>query len=703
MISPDRANFRATGSSRGRMVAAVTCCALIAVALVQFSTVTAASASGRSGPPPSCPPDCGKVAAGDPLLIPYVTVNPGAGWLALPASGVRSYVDALKQNLDRGTTKGILANVAAAKWTWINNQFSLLIVLVSSGFLGKLHLASPSVNAQDLCEASKGAPRSQLRTISGIPGSVSGLCSFKSGSSFKGATLVAFERGNVAVLIQISSRSNTPIDSKEAAVVAQFQYAALPSNGVVVSSNGLDIELVLLWVLFLAALVFCIIVCIRRKENWRAPFALLAEAFGRRKLALGVSVLAVVGAMAFSMVDSSLLHGVGQWYEAGYNDFWRSWTNASYMTYAGGYGHIYVLDQALETAPAWLALIAPISRLGFGLSFPDPSVVLYPTAYWLAGPVFLCAMAFPMCAGDRFMQYLGVVDMRRRLTVLTVLAITLPPIALFGHSEDMIALGAMLYGLISALEGRTRAAGWWLGFALAFQFLAFLAVPIALVLMKRRQWIAAIIPMLVVPLIFLAVPLATEASATIHQLIHQQVFFDMGFISPTWYLDPGVGAFIRILVALAAIPAAFVLARFLPEDRKTAANMVLWTLALLFALRVAEPELVPYFLAPTLGLFPLAASRGVWWRLLAASALSVWLTWWLHDPVNGRWLEWFVILGQLAVLAWLAWPPLALETGKAKSPTRKPSAARTPTKNRAPAKRPTRKPAAAKQKQASRR
>ena len=67
---------------------------------------------------------------------------------------------------------------------------------------------------------------------------------------------------------------------------------------------------------------------------------------------------------------------------------------------------------------------------------------------------------------------------------------------------------------------------------------------------------------------------------TLRQLLHQQVFFDMGFISPTWYLDPGVGAFIRVVVALAAIPAAFVLARLLPEDKKASADIVLWTLAL---------------------------------------------------------------------------------------------------------------------------
>jgi hypothetical protein len=240
--------------------------------------------------------------------------------------------------------------------------------------------------------------------------------------------------------------------------------------------------------------------------------------------------------------------------------------------------------------------------------------------------------------------------------VLGTLAITLPPIALYGHAEDLVALGCMLYALVAALEGRGRAAGWWLGVALAFQFLAFLAVPIALVLLKRRQWLGAIVPMIAVPLSVMIVPLVSEPRATWSQLVHQKVYDDFGFISPTWHLDPGVGAVIRGLVALVAIPAALLLVRTLPDDRRSAANFVIWILALLFALRVFEPELVPYFLAPALALLAISASRGTWWRLLAACGLAVWLNWWLHDPVDGRWVLWLFLVAQLAVLAWLGSP-----------------------------------------------
>ena len=653
MSSPNFPTSRRRSRSDFRLIAAVICLALVAMTLFQ---VVISPAADASVPSQSCPPYCGKVAAGDPLLLPYVTVNPGLGWLALPATGVKSYANTLKRNLLGPENHGIVANVAAARWTWLNSQFLLLIVLVSSDSLSRLQLENPAHNAQELCAASRGEPSSQLVPIAGVPESVSGLCTFESGSSFRGATVVAFKRANVAVLIEISTKSQNAIGATVAASAAKQQYAALPSGGVYVSSNGLDYGLLLIWLLILAAIVFCVIASIRRSGSWTGPFEAFAGSLRRRGLALGISLVAVVGAMAFAMVDASLLHGFGQWYEAGFNDFWRAWATSADMTYSGGYGHIYALNVALETAPAWLVVIAPISRMAFGLPFPYPSAVLYPNAFWLAGPLFLSAMALPICAGDRWMQYMGVTDIRRRLTVLGAMAITLPPIALFGHSEDLIALGGMLYGLIAALEGRHRAAGWWIGTALAFQFLAFLAVPFALLLLKRRRWLGAIIPMVIVPVSVLIVPLASEPLQTLRQLVHQQVFFDLGFISPSWYLDPGVGAFIRVLVALAAIPAAFVLARVLPQDRHAAANLVLWTLALLFALRVCEPELVPYFLAPPLALLPISASRAPWWRLIGASGLAVWINWWLHDPVQGRWSAWLFLVAQLGVTAWLGFP-----------------------------------------------
>ena len=551
MLCPDKRRYagsvaRASMKERGRhmkrlvalVFAAIVVTSVVAPALLLALSTPAAALPSTSVPVPQCPPDCGRVAAGDALLVPYITSNPGPDWLSLPDTDVQSYVDELRQQLER-PGKGPVTNVAAARFDWFTGQYELLIVLVSSSSLTDLHLESLPVDAEDLCETSRGIPEGALGHVSGIEESVSGECVFPRGSSqYTGATIIYFKRANVIGLLFITSTSSVSLPSERTALAARSQYFELPAGGVLVS-KGSDLELELLWAGILAVVVLCIILCIRRRGTWRGPFDAVVEAFGRRKMALGITVLGVVGAMAFAMLDWSLLHGSGQWFNAKFGDLWASWVSSADMTFGGGYGHVYVLDGGLETAPTIQVLMAPVARIALNLSFPYPGVVLYPTAFLVVGPLFLSYMALPICAADRWLSYMGVTDVGRRVVVLGTMAITLPPIVLYGHAEDLIALGAMLYGLIACLDGRHRAAGWWLGVALAFQFLAFLAVPIALVLLRRRQWAGAIVRMIVVPLSVMVVPLVSEPTTTVLQIIHQKVYDDFGFISPTWHLDPG--------------------------------------------------------------------------------------------------------------------------------------------------------------------
>ena len=660
---------------------------VIVAAFTAMTASTAAAAVGEPGPThagaPVCPPDCGAIAEGDALLVPYLLDDPGPEWSVLPAAVNRSYVDALRRGLQRVDHGRTPTNVAAGKWVWNAGGFSLLVVLVSAGSLSGPRLASPVANAEDLCASSHGEPGGRLITVTGIPGSVAGVCGIKGRSTVEPATIVTFDRGNVAVLMEVTSATGKIMSQSVVTFAAQQQYLALPAGGILVSEGG-DLALLLVWILLLAAIVGSLVAFVRRRRDVRAPFVRLAEAFRRRLLPLGVSLVAVVGAMAFSMVDFSLLHGFGRWYESGFNDFWRAWASSAYMTFGGGYSHIYALNSALETAPTVQLVAAPVARLAFGLPFPYPGDVLYPTAFWVAGPLFLSAMALPICAADRWLALMGVTDIRRRLLVLGTLAVTLPPIGLDGHPEDLIALGAALYGLTAAFEGRHRATGWWLGLGLAFQFLSFLAIPMALVLLPRRRWLEAVGRMLVLPVAVLVVPLVGDPGGTLHQLFHQQVYDDFGYITPTWRLDPGVAALFRGLIALCAIPAAAVLARWLPENRRSAANVVVWTLGLLFALRVLEPELVPYFLAPALALQAISAGRAPWWRLGATCALALWLNWWLHVAVDARWSAWVILMAQLAALAWLGRPgrspqvvaPPPKTARKTPQPPRKPTPAR---------------------------
>ena len=478
------------------------------VVVVSASSAAAATATaGATAEVPHCPPDCGAVAAGDPLLVPFMTPSAGLNWQAFPAAQSQSYVNTLRRNFDRLAAGSVATNVAAARWEWVTHRYGLLITLISSSSLPKLRFANPVGDAADLCSSAGGYPIGSPTRISGIPDSASGTCGFRSHAPVKGALVEAFVRGNVAALLEISSTSSASIDPLMGVPPAQLQYASLPAQGVPVSSDGVDLEWILFWICILAVIGLGVVGCARRRGTWRGPLVAVSEAFARRKLALLVALVAVVGAMAFTMLESSVMRGFGEWFGvASFGDFWENWADSAYMTFAGGYGHVYVLDRTLETAPALQVVMAPIARLAFGLSFPYPSAVLYPAAFWVAGPLYLGGMALPICACDRWLSGMGVTDLRRRLVVLGAMAITLPPIPLSGHPEDLIALGAMLYGIAAAFDGRPRATGWWLGVALAFQPFAFLAVPIAFVFLTRRQWLTALGPIVAVPLAFLVVP-----------------------------------------------------------------------------------------------------------------------------------------------------------------------------------------------------
>ena len=71
-----------------------------------FTGLGGHAATGAAAGLPHCPPDCGAVAAGDPLLVGFMTANPGVGWQAFPAAESQSYVNTLRRNLSRSAGTG---------------------------------------------------------------------------------------------------------------------------------------------------------------------------------------------------------------------------------------------------------------------------------------------------------------------------------------------------------------------------------------------------------------------------------------------------------------------------------------------------------------------------------------------------------------------------------------------------------------------
>ena len=137
---------------------------------------------------PSCPPDCGRVGAGDPLLVPYLVANPGPGWLALPAAAAQSYADSLAHYFHG---RGPAFNVADGRWVWANGRFDLVVALVASDPLAGHGLGDPARNAEELCKSTPGVPTGRLERVAGIPGSVVGICELPTLTRVPGRSPVA--------------------------------------------------------------------------------------------------------------------------------------------------------------------------------------------------------------------------------------------------------------------------------------------------------------------------------------------------------------------------------------------------------------------------------------------------------------------------------------------------------------------------------
>ena len=197
--------------SRFNVVLAASVCLTGTMLPLAVVAATASPASAATTGVPRCPPDCGAVAAGDPLLVPFMTANPGVDWQAFPAADSQSYVNSLRRNVRRlagtvGEHERRCGAMGVGESSVQLADHACVFELAGEG-------PPPEADRRRRRHLLLGGrhPSGSPTPIPGIPGSVSGSCAFGRESAVKGASVAAFIRGNVAVLIEINSRSSTPL------------------------------------------------------------------------------------------------------------------------------------------------------------------------------------------------------------------------------------------------------------------------------------------------------------------------------------------------------------------------------------------------------------------------------------------------------------------------------------------------------------
>ncbi len=402
---------------------------------------------------------------------------------------------------------------------------------------------------------------------------------------------------------------------------------------------------------------------------------------------LAMTVASVVGAMGWSLLAVVHSDGLVMWRVPG--DIWGTLRGAHVVAW-GDIGGVYRAGTGLVSFPGTAVLLVPValvsSALGLTESFPYP--LPHPTAWLVLGPYEVVLASVALFAVDALARRLAVPAGRRAWLSVTGAIVLFPVDALWGHPEDAVAVGLLLYGLRAGLDGRLVSAGWLAGAAVAVQPLVLLGLPVVAAVIGWRRLPGLAVRTALPAAAVLAVCLVGAEHATVHALLDQPNFPRIDRVTPWTALAPRLGGRGRSLavaagpgrlVALAgavAVGAGLWRCRWatvvgarhrsrwvragsaaspmvVPSPTADAAagpilgmggSAVVWALAVALSLRcLTESVMDPYYLWPPLGVGLLAAATasgragGKRFAVAGAAAVAttvlaelhlVWWVWW---------------------------------------------------------------------------
>ena len=196
---------------------------------------------------------------------------------------------------------------------------------------------------------------------------------------------------------------------------------------------------------------------------------------------VSATLLSVVAGMAYSLWWPILVrHNRTYWLTPG--DIWSAVRIAHFVQW-GDLSYVYLFHSTLLSLPGFNVLLAPVVALSnvLGLSEQTPTGFAYmPHAWLLVGPVCLAVTGVGLFACDSLARRLGVRLLIRRILTGAELIALWSTIAIWGHPEDVMALGLALFAMLALSKDRRTLAGWLLGAAIAMQLYVVLIVPIFL-------------------------------------------------------------------------------------------------------------------------------------------------------------------------------------------------------------------------------
>jgi len=350
------------------------------------------------------------------------------------------------------------------------------------------------------------------------------------------------------------------------------------------------------------------------------------------------------------------------------HDLWGTLVAARRLAHLAVSG-LYTQPTGLVSLPGAAVILVPVAVIigAAGLSLQVPGVHNpHPGAWLLAGPYLIIVSAVALFAADAIAEDLGVTRPRRALLAAAG-AVALWSVSVrWGHPEDAVAVGLLLFAILALSRARTGRSGWLMGAAVAAQPLALLALPVILMVIQPRR-LAGFLSRSAAPgALLLAAAAGANWPATVHAVIIQPNWPAIDHPTPWIYLAPHMAAGQvaagpgRILAVVAACGCALVVAHRWRAQRisgawsQRALQELLWWTAVTLALRSAfEPVMVSYYLWPPLAVAVIAAAAH-WSRLLPTGCVVVALTFFSQAQWRNPWSWWTPMVAGLALALFFA-------------------------------------------------
>ncbi|HEY7946441.1 MAG TPA: hypothetical protein VID75_02130, partial [Acidimicrobiales bacterium] len=325
---------------------------------------------------------------------------------------------------------------------------------------------------------------------------------------------------------------------------------------------------------------------------------------------------------------------------------------------------IAALDRSLHTSlvevtknhhlvahPQTFVFSGPVTPHGALVNFGQEQLAPHPQVFLLLGPYELILSAVALFACDALAQRLGVSWSRRGFLGAVEAGLLWNVAIRWGHPQDALAVGLVIYAVILGLNGRWKGAGWLFGASLAVQPLVIVVLPILLAVAGKERAVGLVARGIAPAVVVTIPPLAGNFHHTFTALSQQKAFPRRNHATPWTTLAPKLGGSGKLLavgggpVRLVSLVLAAGLGWWARRWRSKP-EMLMWAVALALALRCyTESVMTSYYLWPALAVALVVAARCESWRFAVAVAAAIFTSiaaqwnlgefpWWAIDVVG---------------------------------------------------------------------